>query len=92
MSEDRCVSCGAIVPEGRMVCPICEKQKPSVDVVERKKGKWIPQNYNKTNGFVSTAVYYYPACSVCGLCANYTNYCPNCGADMRGGKNDAEIH
>lgn len=26
MSEDRCVCCGAIVPEGRMVCPICEDQ------------------------------------------------------------------
>ena len=23
---DRCVSCGEIVPEGRLVCPICEKK------------------------------------------------------------------
>ena len=22
--ENRCVCCGAIIPEGRMVCPICE--------------------------------------------------------------------
>lgn len=22
--EDRCVCCGAIIPEGRMVCPQCE--------------------------------------------------------------------
>ena len=51
---------------------------------ERKKGKWIPQNLNKTNGLVSTAVYYYPKCSVCGLSADYANYCPHCGADMRG--------
>lgn len=27
MSEDRCVICGAIVPEGRMVCPDCETGK-----------------------------------------------------------------
>lgn len=27
MSEDRCVCCGEIVPEGRMVCPNCEKPK-----------------------------------------------------------------
>ncbi len=53
-------------------------------IYERKKGAWIPQNYNKTNGMVSTAVYYYPKCSVCGQYANYTNFCPNCGADMRG--------
>lgn len=24
MSEERCVVCGAVIPEGRMVCPICE--------------------------------------------------------------------
>lgn len=24
--EDRCVCCGAIIPEGRMVCPQCEKE------------------------------------------------------------------
>ena len=23
MSEDRCVCCGEIIPEGRMVCPVC---------------------------------------------------------------------
>lgn len=23
MSEDRCVICGEIVPEGRMICPDC---------------------------------------------------------------------
>lgn len=22
--EDRCISCGAVVPEGTMVCPTCE--------------------------------------------------------------------
>ena len=53
-------------------------------IEERKKGEWIPQNHNKTNGMASTAVYYYPKCSACGHCANYTNFCPNCGADMRG--------
>ena len=23
--DNTCVCCGAIVPEGRMICPICEK-------------------------------------------------------------------
>jgi len=55
---------------------------PSV-TPERKKGKWIPQDMNKSYGMVSTAVYYYPKCSVCGWSANNTNFCPNCGADMR---------
>lgn len=25
---DRCVCCGAVIPEGRQVCPICERQWP----------------------------------------------------------------
>lgn len=24
-SEERCVMCGEIIPEGRMVCPCCER-------------------------------------------------------------------
>lgn len=55
---------------------------------ERKKGKWIPQEMNKSYGRISTAVYYYPKCSVCGWSADNTNFCPNCGADMRGGQNE----
>jgi len=23
--EERCVACGAIIPEGRQICPMCEK-------------------------------------------------------------------
>ena len=26
--EDRCVMCGRIIPEGRQICPICEKGEP----------------------------------------------------------------
>lgn len=46
-------------------------------IEERKKGKWICEiGYSK--------------CSICGnlSTADY-NYCPNCGADMRG-ENDGE--
>lgn len=25
MGEERCVMCGEIIPEGRQVCPTCEK-------------------------------------------------------------------
>ena len=39
---DRCVSCGEIVPEGRMVCPMCE----SGSIPIRDKEKEIKeQNY-----------------------------------------------
>lgn len=54
---------------------------------ERTQGRWIPQDNNKVNGMTSTTAYYYPKCSACGHCANYTNFCPDCGADMRGKQN-----
>lgn len=27
MNENRCVCCGAIIPEGLQVCPICEQKE-----------------------------------------------------------------
>lgn len=51
---------------------------------ERKKGHWISQDHNKSNGMITTTVYYFPKCSVCGCTSNNTNYCPNCGAYMKG--------
>ena len=29
MKENRCIHCGAIIPEGTLSCNICEKSKPS---------------------------------------------------------------
>ena len=26
MSENRCVCCGGIIPEGQQVCPLCQKE------------------------------------------------------------------
>lgn len=34
MSEDRCVVCGAYVPEGSMVCINCENCEPNFDTVK----------------------------------------------------------
>jgi len=51
---------------------------------ERKTGTWIPQDFNKSDGMKTTTVYYFPKCSVCGYTASPTNYCPHCGADMKG--------
>lgn len=53
--------------------------------VRKKTGRWIPQDCNKTSGNRTTCVYYYPVCSECGHTGDFDmNYCPNCGADMRG--------
>lgn len=48
--------------------------------VERKKGKWIGEPKDGIE-----AMFFKPKCSVCGFeSADGKNYCPNCGADMRG--------
>ena len=70
------------------------EQQPTVEAVEVVHGRWEPE-------LMPTGVEYtgYPemtvqalSCSVCGKCIDvsegYFSYCPNCGADMRGIKDD----
>ena len=56
-------------------------QFPSSDVEPVKHGRWV------SNGIQDSML---SACSVCGFgCGAYSfKYCPNCGADMRGGNNE----
>ena len=55
---------------------------PAADVVERKKGKWINHRNDMGHNIAD--------CSECGEAMQWydpdtrPNYCPNCGADMRG--------
>lgn len=52
-------------------------EMPSADVVEVKHGKW---KVDETHD-------YEPYCSLCGhepIAGEKYNYCPDCGADMRG--------
>ena len=53
---------------------------------ERKKGKWI----NAYPDIEPNPMFMYGICSVCGYeqaISNKLNFCPNCGADMRGKQN-----
>ena len=57
---------------------------PTADVVEVKHGTWIHDGYDFLHG--NDWIH----CSVCGkkginVPADLTNFCPNCGADMKGG-------
>lgn len=66
---------------------------PAADVVERKTGEWI-----HTGGKISrdkTVDRRILTCSICGNMLSMegvnagrgdANFCPNCGADMRGGE------
>lgn len=49
------------------------------EIVERKRGEWILQDDED-----STLLVY--RCSECNEAGAFTNFCPNCGADMRGEK------
>lgn len=44
--EDRCVSCGAVVPEGRMVCPTCEYE---ADHIQEESAKHMSETESKTH-------------------------------------------
>lgn len=35
MSDNRCVYCGEIIPEGRQVCPICERLQTETTKAEK---------------------------------------------------------
>ena len=56
------------------------KMMPSADVRENVRGEWIRGDAEKLQGAAR--------CSACGgTCykgRHYFNFCPNCGADMRG--------
>lgn len=52
------------------------KKIPSVDVVERKKGKWLHTK-------ITADFHAIGQCSVCKEIRRIDNFCPNCGADMR---------
>lgn len=65
------------------------KYAPTADVVEVKRGEWI-KKFKYSHGYDD---YYNTECSLCGYKAEKSgvgdklsldNYCPNCGADMRG--------
>ena len=51
----------------------CIDDVPTADVRENVKGEWV----NNMNGTYK--------CSICGIKHSRSNFCPNCGSDMKGG-------
>ena len=46
----------------------------------RPQGEWIMDNEHTKNPLL------WYKCNLCGVYHSPTNFCPNCGADMRGAK------
>lgn len=85
--ESICFNCFEHSMEDNNFCGIpCDDYErisklPAADVREVKRGKWKKQL--KANGWNE---WYDCTCSCCGTVFNDfdpSNYCPNCGADMR---------
>lgn len=64
------------------------ENEPTADVRENVEGKWIPVT-NGRGGSECNQCHAYAPYHQCGVEYN-SKYCPNCGADMRGGKNERE--
>ena len=74
MTNNRCVICGAIVPEGTQVCPSCESE--------------IDKTYNQTllGDIRGVAVY---KCNKCGnRIYGKGNYCRVCGVKVKEKNNE----
>ena len=66
-------------------CDGCEtalRTLPNLPSAQQKHGKWKTAYLDHEVMGVRPRIYY---CSVCCQCIAYpTNFCPNCGTDMRG--------
>ena len=61
-------------------------EEPTIE--ERNNGKWYREVLCSTSGYGTMVMY---QCSNCeNLAISDYCFCPNCGADMRGGENDGE--
>ena len=62
---------------------------PAIDIQEEKRGRWKHERgILAENGKVTLV---FPQCSECGYIATWScNFCPNCGADMRAGREEDE--
>lgn len=88
----RLIDADALEREGWSLCRTFQKDKDTMvyevkkpydipTIEERKTGRWVEHNSHKRGlGIVFE-------CSECGeeIECESSNFCPNCGADMRGG-------
>ena len=81
MGEDRCVCCGTIIPEGKLVCPECTNKK------------WYDENNKDLRVKPVMKTFFHCYCGKCGKRIPLeirARYCHKCGTriDWRGIKND----
>ena len=72
------------------IAALREQDAPAADVVERKRGEWVDTGFENSTG----KIYLCSACNKAnnpnkkdvemGRVKEMPDFCPNCGADMRG--------
>ena len=70
---------------------IMHENAPTVDAVEVVHGRWTPVDVIAKKAGYSVRYYHHAECKVnpCRLFECMDDYCPNCGAKMDGGNEDA---
>lgn len=94
----RCMECHARTRDIAVASYHCSDDKAielwnhRADVLENVKGQWLDYCDNPIKSYFDGR--YSAHCSVCGYHPEYeeemhsANFCPNCGADMRGDNHD----
>ena len=78
MKENRCIHCGAIIPEGRFSCYICEKSKPSKRDKVMMELEDIARVLNIDSDYVEDKEHEYLICDGQKICTTYL-----CISDIR---------
>lgn len=85
--EEYCKHCGGGCDLDDECCSTVDDLMKAniVDAVEVTHGRWIMTLYTTTSKRCRVIANKKFACSVCGYCngRKQSNYCPQCGADMR---------
>lgn len=101
---DRCVCCGAVIPEGRQVCPSCEEAAKRGSGCEYCSGRFAEYQHTvNTKLYINTFGRARTIETECNPCPPFSqccmkgiparsafiiNYCPNCGRNLCGGAED----
>lgn len=76
MTEERCVLCDAIIPEGVQYCPMCHAK-----AYAKLPDRWLQRDVPKPPKVYKMRMGYGYSCRQCGHGVSYAvnKYCSNCG-------------